>query len=197
MTGSASPARPPSTPSVTDWHSPERTRGRWRRPASPPSGRRQTAALAARGLVADFQPQATTGAGLGAEMPGDVGENNVLVPRAKEGDEGLIEALTERGATVDAVIAYENVLDGAGADEVRGRLREGTIDAVTFTSSSTVKNFVAALGGAALPEGVIVACIGPSTAETTREVLGRVPEVVASEHTTAGLAAALEGFYGT
>ena len=151
-------------------------------------------ALAARGLVADFQPQATTGAGLGAELPGDVGGNNILVPRAKEGDEGLVEALTARGAAVDAAVAYENVLDGAGADEVRGRLRAGTIDAVTFTSSSTVKNFVAALDGTALPPGIVVACIGPSTAKTAREMLGREPEVVASEHTTEGLVAALEGY---
>ena len=124
-----------------------------------------------------------------------MGEDNILVPRAKEGDEGLIEALTARGAVVDAVVAYENVLDGAGADEVRERLRSGTIDAVTFTSSSTVKNFVAALDGTALPEGVVVACIGPSTAKTAREMLGREPEVVAAEHTTEGLVAALEGFY--
>ena len=156
-----------------------------------------SAALAARGLIADFQPQAMTGAGLGAELPGEVGENNILVPRAKEGDEGLIEALTARGAVVDAATAYENVLDGAGADEVRQRLLSGTIDAVTFTSSSTVKNFVAALDGAALPASVTVACIGPSTAKTAREMLGREPEVVASEHTMEGLTAALEGFYGS
>ena len=91
--------------------------------------------------------------------------------------------------------AYENVLDGAGADEVRERLQSGTIDAVTFTSSSTVKNFAAALGNTPLPPGVTVACIGPSTAQTAREVLGREPEVVAAEHTTDGLVAALEGYY--
>jgi len=153
-------------------------------------------ALAARGLVVDFQPQATTGSGLGAELPGEIGKSNVLVPRAGEGDEGMVEALRARGAVVDAVTAYENVLDGAGADEVRERLRSGTIDAVTFTSSSTVKNFVAALDGAALPPGVVVACIGPSTAQTAREMLGREPEVVAAEHTTEGLIAALEEFHG-
>ena len=153
------------------------------------------AALAARGLVADFQPQATTGAGMGAELPGEVGENNILVPRAREGDEGLVEALTARGAAVDAVTAYENILDGAEAEEVRERFQLGTIDAVTFTSSSTVKNFVAALDGTPLPECVVVACIGPSTAKTAQEILGREPEVVAAEHTTGGLIAALEGFY--
>jgi len=153
------------------------------------------AALAARGLIADFQPNTMTGEGLGLELPGHMGENNILVPRAKEGDEGLIEALTARGAAVDTVIAYENVLDGAGAGEVRERLQAETIDAVTFTSSSTVKNFVAALGDTPLPPSVVVACIGPSTAKTAREMLGREPEV-AAEHTTEGLVVALEGFYG-
>ncbi len=153
------------------------------------------AALGARGLALDFRPSATTGAGLGQELPGDVGENNILVPRASEGDEGLIETLTARGGTVDAVAAYENVLDGAGAEDVRARLRAGTIDAVTFTSSSTANNFVAALGETALSAGVVLACIGPSTAKTARELLGREPDVVAGEHTTEGLLAALERFY--
>ncbi len=152
-------------------------------------------ALRAQGLQPDFQPQATTGAGLGEELPGKVGGHNILVPRAKDGDDGLIAALIAREGTVDAVIAYENELDGIGADTVRERLAAGTIDAVTFTSSSTVKNFVAALGDSALPLGVVVACIGPSTAKTAEEILGRTPDVVASEHTTEGLVAALAEFY--
>ena len=151
--------------------------------------------LRMRGLTPDFQPLATTGAGLGAELPGEAWGHNILVPRAKEGDEGLIDALTAREATVDAVTAYENVTDGIGADEVRARLMAGTIDAVTFTSSSTVKNFVAALGETPLPENVVVACIGPSTAKTATELLGRTPDVVAEEHTTEGLMTALAGFY--
>ena len=150
-------------------------------------------ALRGHGLMADFLPQAATGAGLGAELPGDVGENNVLIPRAGDSDAGLVDALTARGAAVDAVTAYENVLDGAGADEVRARLAAGTIDAVTFTSSSTVKNFVAALGGTPLPASVLIACIGPTTAKTAADLLGRVPDRIAAEPTMDGLIAALAG----
>jgi uroporphyrinogen-III synthase len=51
---------------------------------------------------------------------------------------------------------------------------------------------VAALGTAVLPVGVIVACIGPSTAKTATDRLGRAPDVVSSEHTVDGLLAALE-----
>ncbi len=152
-------------------------------------------ALRSRGLQPDFQPQTATGAGLGEELPGEVFGCNILVPRAAEGDEGLVEALTVREATVDAVTAYANILDGAGASDVRQRLAAGTVDGVTFTSSSTVKNFTAALGTSTLPAGVIVACIGPSTAKTATELLGRVPDIIAGEHTIAGLLSALNQFY--
>lgn len=115
-----------------------------------------------------------------------------MIPCALEGDEALAKALTERGARVEAVPAYQTLMDGAGADGVRERLEDGTIDVVTFTSSSTVKNFTAALGTHALPATVLVACIGPSTAKTATERLGRAPDIVASEHTVGGLLDALE-----
>ena len=153
-------------------------------------------ALRAHGLRADFQPEAATGAGLGAELPGEVFGKNVLIPRAEDGDGGLIAALEAREATLDVVTAYRNVPDGLGAEDVRARMAAGTIDAVTFTSSSTVKNFVAALGGTALPPGVAIACIGPSTAQAARELLGREPDAVSGEPTVDGLVAALSGLYG-
>ncbi len=152
-------------------------------------------ALRARGLVADFLPSEATGAGLGRELPGSIGFSNILVLRPQDGDTGLLDALAVREATVDAVVAYENVLDGAGADDVRARLTAGTIDAVTFTSSSTVKNFVTALGDTPLPPGVAVACIGPSTARTAEELLGRAPDVTAQEPSVAGMMDALAGFW--
>lgn len=152
-------------------------------------------ALRAHGLRADFLPVRATGAALGEELPGDLAGVPVLIPRALEGDEALMNALTARGARVVSVPAYQTVLDGAGAEGVRVRLDEGTLDAVTFTSSSTVKNFVAALGTNKLPIGVVVACIGPSTAKTAADLLGRTPDVVAVEHTVEGLLVALEEYF--
>lgn len=151
-------------------------------------------ALRAYGLRADFVPSGATGAALGEQMP-DVDGARVLIPCALEGDEALVQTLTARGARVEAVPAYQTVMDGTGSEHVRDRLRDGTIDAITFTSSSTVKNFVAALGTNGLPSGVVIACIGPSTARTATELLGRAPDVIASEHTVAGLMAALEGHF--
>ncbi len=152
-------------------------------------------ALKSHGLCVDFQPLVMTGAGLGAELPEEPFGKNFLVPRAKDGDDSLINALIAREGTVDAVVAYENVIDAADADAVRRRLLDGTIDAVTFTSSSTVKNFASALNGLALPASVLVACIGPSTAKTAEEVLGRAPDILAKEPTMDSFVAALEQHY--
>ena len=135
-----------------------------------------------------------TGAGLGTELPEEPFGRNFLVPRAEDADNGLIDALLAREGTVDAVAAYENILDAADADAIRRRLLDGTIDCVTFTSSSTVKNFASALG-AALPASVLVACIGPSTAKTAEEVLGRAPDILAAEPTMGGFVTALERYY--
>ncbi len=152
-------------------------------------------ALLTHGLHPDFQPVTMTGAGLGTELPEEPFGKNFLAPRAKDGDDGLIDALTAREGTVDAVVAYENIVDAADADTLRQRLLGGTIDAVTFTSSSTVKNFVSALGGTTLPASVVIACIGPSTAQTAEEILGRAPDLVAETPTMDGLLDALERYY--
>ncbi len=152
-------------------------------------------ALRAAGIRPDFQPQSATGAALGMELPGELAGVTILVPQALEGDEALSAALSERGAAIVSAAAYQTVLDGDGAEAVRERFGTGTIDVVTFTSSSTVKNFVAALGGGSLPPSVVVACIGPSTAKTARELLGRVPDIVAGEHTIEGLLTALEAHF--
>ncbi len=152
-------------------------------------------ALRSHGLCVDFQPQTMTGAGLGTELPEEPHGKNFLVPRAQDGDDGLLDALQAREGTVDAVTAYANVVDAADAELVKARLSDGTIDAVTFTSSSTVKNFVSVLGGMALPASVAIACIGPSTAKTAEEVLGRAPDLVAETPTMDGLVDALEAYY--
>lgn len=153
------------------------------------------AALRLRGITADFQPGQATGAALGTELPGDIAHSNILLPRALEGEESLAEQLTARGAAVEALPAYQTVLDGANSAQVQARLAEGSIDLVTFTSSSTVKNFSQALGGFDMPPSVSMACIGPSTAQTAAAILDREPEIVASEHTVDGLVAAIEQYY--
>ena len=154
-------------------------------------------ALREMGIAADFVPSEQTGAALGEQLPDAREGTHTFVPRALDGDDGLIDALAARGTVVNAVTAYANEIDGANADAVRERLQDGTVDAVTFTSSSTVRNFAAALGTSRLPPTAAVVCIGPSTAQTAAEVLGRVPAAVAEVHTVAGLINALEHYFST
>ena len=73
-------------------------------------------------------------------------------------------------------------------------LRAGEIEALTFTSSSTVRNLAALLGGDLKPlRGAVVACIGPQTAEAAREA-GLPPHVVAERPSVDALVAALRRY---
>jgi uroporphyrinogen III methyltransferase/synthase len=120
----------------------------------------------------------------------------VLLPRAAGAREILPDALRARGAVVDEVIAYAAVPPtDVDVDGLRAALAAGEIDAVTFTSSSTVRNFAALLGPDAVADvgrgaHPLVACIGPITADTAREVGLRV-DVVPNRYTASALADAL------
>lgn len=149
-------------------------------------------ALRAIGIVADFVPTGFTGEEIARQLPEATGAKHVLIPRAAEGGDALPDLLIERGMLVDIVAVYETVVDGSGADLVRARIEDGTVDTITFTSSSTVKNFVTALGP--IPPsiaGITIACIGPSTAATVRELFQREPDIIAEEYTISGLLEAL------
>jgi len=91
---------------------------------------------------------------------------------------------------VDEVVAYRTLAVDA-ADELKALLDDGQIDIVTFTSSSTVRNLVRMLDeDIECLRRPIVACIGPVTARTAQRLDIRV-DVVAREHTIAGLAEAI------
>lgn len=123
----------------------------------------------------------------------------VLIPRAVEAREILPQTLRERGAVVDVVVAYRTVLPAVDPTPLTERLRRGEIDAVTFTSSSTVKNFVRLFGerhlGAVLA-GSAIACIGPITARTVQQ-LGGCADIVAEEFTIPGLVRAMSEYFAT
>jgi uroporphyrinogen III methyltransferase / synthase len=93
------------------------------------------------------------------------------------------------------VEAYRTVFATSLPREAREMLGRGEVDAVTFTSASTVRGFVNARGGEALrgPSGgpPKVVCIGPVTAAAARDA-GLRPAAVAKPHTIEGLVAALE-----
>lgn len=96
----------------------------------------------------------------------------VLIPRARVAREVLPDELTRLGAHVDAVEAYQTIKPEVDRDELIAMFAAGRIDAITFTSSSTVTNFAAIVGMTDLSNllsDVIVACIGPITAQTAAE----------------------------
>jgi uroporphyrinogen III methyltransferase/synthase len=116
----------------------------------------------------------------------------VLVPRAADARPVLPEGLRRLGAVVDVVPAYCTELEREQTPEARARLARGCVDAITFTSSSTVRNFVALLDPETLRRlrRSLVACIGPVTAATAREH-GLDVGAVAETYTLPGLVAAV------
>ena len=141
------------------------------------------AALEDFGVRPDLLPERNVAEGLVDVFP--PGPGTVLVPQAADARPVLADGLRVKGWTVDVVVAYDTrpaVLPEAEVAQARAA------DAITFTSSSTVTNFVAGAGLDALPPTVVA--IGPVTAETAEE-LGVAVSVVADPHTIDGLVAAV------
>jgi uroporphyrinogen III methyltransferase/synthase len=101
------------------------------------------------------------------------------------------------GAKVDEVTAYETELTSDGKTALIDLLKDKAIDAVTFTSSSTVSNFMSLLedqDSKSLLEDVALASIGPITSDTARS-LGLAPDIEAEAYTIPGLIDALLAHY--
>ena len=142
--------------------------------------------LRGHGVEPELVPPEFTTASLAATFP--QGSARVLLPRADIATPELEEALRGKGWSVARVDAYRNVPAERLPEAVAAALDEGRVDAVTFTSRSTVGGFTAL---AQVPEGVVVACIGPVTADAARAAGLRV-DAVAAPHTLEGLVEALE-----
>jgi uroporphyrinogen III methyltransferase / synthase len=121
----------------------------------------------------------------------------ILIPRAAKARDILPETLRQWGARVDVVEAYQTVLPEIDVSALCKLLREGTIDMITFTSSSTATNFAAMLRDQDLPRllsRAVIACIGPITRKTVED-LGMRPEVVSEEFTIPGLVSAMIDYF--
>ncbi len=152
-------------------------------------------ALRAAGARPDFMPAEYVAEAIIAGI-GDVAGQRVLLPRADIAREALAVELRRLGAEVEEIAAYRTVIRQLDAETVMAALAARP-DAITFTSSSTVRGFVAALGGlnpAEALRGVAVACIGPITAQTAREA-GLTPQIVAEEYTMPGLTRAIVSYF--
>jgi uroporphyrinogen-III synthase len=135
----------------------------------------------------DLVPKAFTTASLGRAFPR--GDGRVLLPRADVAPGGLEDALERKGWRPTRVDAYRTRMPRSLPPEARTALRRGEVDAVTFTSASTVRGFVAALD--AVKGAPKVVAIGPVTARAAR-AHGLHVHAVASPHTIEGLVEAVE-----
>jgi len=147
------------------------------------------------GLPVDVMPEKYVAESVVEELWEQVRGKRVLLVRAKVARDVIPEELRKAGARVHVAEAYETVVP----EESRARLAQTLHDprqrptAITFTSSSTVRNFVALLGSdnpAKSLHGITIASIGPVTSATLRE-LGLPVGVEAKEYTIPGLVRAL------
>lgn len=152
-------------------------------------GPKTAEALEERGLTVEVMPEVFRAEAV-IEMLKDkinAGEK-VLLPRADLARQVLVDSLVTLGAEVNEVVAYQTVLachtDTALLLE---KLKAKEIHILTFTSSSTVTNFLHLIGeNKGLLDGIEIACIGPVTAETA-EKAGLHVDIVANQYTIDGL----------
>jgi len=162
-------------------------------------GTATAASLLSQGIRADLLPEKFTAEGLAeALLSQGVQGRKILLPRALKARDVLPQSLQQAGAEVDIVPVYRNVRPAMAAD-IRQALEEKQIDLITFTSSSTVTNFIDLLGLgtkelASLLAGVKIAAIGPITAATAAKA-GLTVDIQPAIHTIPGLVEAIATYF--
>jgi uroporphyrinogen III methyltransferase/synthase len=153
------------------------------------------AAVEALHLKVDKMPEEYVAESLLKAFEGEKLEwQRILLPRAAVARDVIPVELRRRGATVDVVEAYRTVIPADAADRVREVLARRP-QWITFTSSSTVTNFLTVVDepGREMLGGIKIASIGPITSATLREH-GINVDVEAAPHTIGGLVAAIQKF---
>ncbi len=157
-------------------------------------GQETAESMATHGLRPELVTSEYTAEGLAKALEGwDLDGMRVLVPRAEVARDALPSLLAKRGAEVHILPVYQAVCPYEAGPALMKLFTAEGVDVITFTSSSTVVNFVRAFPDDKLPAvlgDAMVACMGPVTADTARK-LGLKVEIIAREYTTRGLAAAV------
>ncbi|MDA0769557.1 MAG: uroporphyrinogen-III C-methyltransferase [Chloroflexi bacterium] len=153
-----------------------------------------TAVLRRYGLNADFVPESFVSE---AVVEGLKHENmagaKVLLPQGDIARDTLADGLTGLGANVSRALAYRTVTPQQSAGMVEDIFARG-VDVATFSSSSTVKNLCELLGDVDRLSNATIACIGPITAATARE-MGLNVDIVSERHTIPGMVKAIEEYF--
>jgi len=143
-------------------------------------GETTAADLKARGITPDLVPEKFMSSALLPLLEQDQRGIRTAVIRAEEGRDELIDELRKRGGDVDLAVAYRTRAVAGDPAQLAG------VDAVTFTSASTVDNFFTALGDATRLNGAKLASIGPMTSDAIRKH-GRTPDIEASSASVSAL----------
>ncbi|MEE8194281.1 MAG: uroporphyrinogen-III C-methyltransferase [Dehalococcoidales bacterium] len=153
-------------------------------------------ALETRGIVPDYVPQVYTSQGIIDGLKNqNISGQRFLLPRADIADNGLARGIRRLGASVHEVTAYQTAPAAEAIAQAKRMIVLGEVDAITFTSSATVTNLVAAFGEElAAISSAKVACIGPKTAATATKA-GLEVAIVAREQTIPGLVTAMEEYF--
>ncbi|MEK7236423.1 MAG: uroporphyrinogen-III C-methyltransferase [Nitrospirota bacterium] len=158
-------------------------------------GPRTAQELGTYGLTPDIVPAEFQAEGVIAALAHvGIRGSRLLIPRAEVAREILPEQLRELGAAVDVIPVYRTIAPTVDVASMTQQLYDGQVAALTFTSSSTVRNFVELFGGqeavTRLVAPVAIACIGPITARTAEEY-GLTVAIMPTENTVPALAAAI------
>lgn len=153
------------------------------------------AALSERGVEARVVPERFVAEEVFASLARstDVSGKKILLPRADIAREALPRLLRDAGASVDVVTAYRTVASDEDIERATALVRDGSVDAVTFTSGSTVRCFFSSADDA-VKARVVPASIGPITSDALRAE-NIEPAIEAERYTTEGLVAAIRQFF--
>ena len=145
-----------------------------------------------KGIRVDLVPEKFISEGILESFSGiNLRGKKIFIARAAKARDVLPEGLRKSGAKVDVVTAYVTVNSGKKKTELGTLFKENQVDVITFTSSSTVDNFVKIMGRKfSLPKSVKVACIGPVTAAAAARA-GLSVDIHQEEYTMEGLVQAL------
>jgi uroporphyrinogen III methyltransferase/synthase len=155
-------------------------------------GSETAAELLARGIAADIVPEEYTTAAMAqairqSAVPAGA---RVLLARADIATPELADALAKGGFFVEEAVAYRTVRPESLSGEAKDALAAGRVNWITFTSSSTVENFLALVDTPEVLRAIKLASIGPVTSQTLRKH-GHAPTVEAQTHTIDALADAM------
>jgi uroporphyrinogen III methyltransferase/synthase len=154
------------------------------------------AAIEKRGIPVDIVPEEFLSEGVVDALKGQNMQGaRVLLPRAEVARDVIPKGLKKLGATVDVAVAYRTVSSGRDGEELERLIGEGKVDVITFTSPSTVNNFMTIMGGnVTLPENIRIACIGPVTEKAAQKAGLRV-DIMQGPYEMTGLVSAMKAWF--